>query len=115
MTLLRVNKDISTFTTYAYTSSASSGERWCTHQMIVKLRCRVTEAKVNLKGTYDYLDCRACHREEENQKHILFCPVLNDNRKLEEINYEKLYNGTVSEKVKIAKRFKENFKILEKV
>jgi Zn finger protein HypA/HybF involved in hydrogenase expression len=84
-------------------------------QMIFKLRCRVTEAKVNLKGTYDYLDCRACHKEEENQKHILFCPVLNDNRKLEEINYEKLYNGTVSEKVKIAKRFKENFKILDKV
>ena len=84
-------------------------------QLIFKLRCRVTEAKVNLKGTYDYLECRACHKEEENQRHILFCPVLNKNRSLEEIKYEKLYNGTVSEKVKIAKRFKENFKILEKV
>jgi hypothetical protein len=83
-------------------------------QLIFKLRCRVTEAKVNLKGTYDYLECRACQKVEENQKHILICPVLNKNRSSEEIKYEKLYNGTVSEKVKIAKRFKENFKILEK-
>ena len=37
-------------------------------QLIFKLRCRVTEAKVNLKGTYDYLQCRACHKEEESQK-----------------------------------------------
>ena len=78
-------------------------------QLIFKLRCWVTEAKVNLKGTYDYLKCRACHKEEENQKHILLCPVLKDNRSLEEIKYEKVYNGTES---KIAKRFKENFKIL---
>ena len=57
---------------------------------------------------------RACHKEEENQKHILLCPVLKDNRSLEEIKYEKLYNGTVCEKIQIARRFKENLKILEK-
>ena len=69
-------------------------------QLIFKLRCRVTEAKVNLKGTYDYLQCRACHKEEENQKHILICPVLKDNRSLEEIKYEKLNNGTESKNSK---------------
>ena len=82
-------------------------------QLIFKLRCRVTETKVNLKGKYDNLECGACHNEEETQEHILVCAEINRNRKLEEINYEKLFNGTVQEKVKIAQRFKENFKILE--
>ena len=53
---------------------------------------------------------QACHKEEESQKHILLCPLLNDNRSLEATKYGKLYNGTVCEKVKIAKRFKENWK-----
>jgi hypothetical protein len=36
-----------------------------------KLRCRVTEAKVNLKGKYDELECGACGSEEETQQHII--------------------------------------------
>jgi hypothetical protein len=82
-------------------------------QLIFKLRCRVTETKVNLKGKYDNLECGACHNEEETQEHILVCAEINKNRKLEDIKYAKLFNGTVNEKVKIAQRFKENFKILE--
>ena len=70
---------------------------------------------MNLKGTYDYLECRACHKEEESQKHILLCPVLNDNRILEEINYEKLCKETVIESWKISQRFKDKFKIPEQV
>jgi hypothetical protein len=30
----------------------------------------VTEAKVNLKGKYDELECGACGSEEETQQHI---------------------------------------------
>ena len=45
---------------------------------------------MNLKGTYYHLEYRACHKEEENQKHKLLCQVLNKNRDLEEIKYEKL-------------------------
>ena len=40
-------------------------------QLIFRLRCRVTEAKVNLRGKYDNLECGACGLEEENQQHIL--------------------------------------------
>ena len=68
-------------------------------KMISKLRCRVTETKVNLKGKYDNLECGACHNEEETQEHILVCAEINKNRKLEDIKYEKLFNGTVNEKV----------------
>ena len=84
-------------------------------QLIFKLRCRVTETKVNLKEKYDNLECRVCHKEEENQEHILICGEINKNRKIENIKYEKLFNGTVHEKVKIAQRFKENLKTLEKI
>ena len=32
-------------------------------QLVFKLRCRVTETKVNLKGKYDLLECDACGKE----------------------------------------------------
>ena len=41
--------------------------------------------------------------------------MLNKNKEEEEINYEKLYNGTVKEKLKIAHKFEEIFSILEKI
>ena len=84
-------------------------------QLIFKLRCRVTGIKVNLKGKYDSMECRACKIEEENQQHVIECDELNRNKSIEEFNYEKLFNGTVSEKLKIAKMFKENFEKLEKI
>ena len=34
-------------------------------QLIFKLRCRVTEAKVNLKEKYDNLECRACGKKRK--------------------------------------------------
>ena len=82
-------------------------------QLIFRLRCRMTEAKVNLKGKYDNLECRACGLEEENQNHILDCKILNRREIQEDLKYDNLINGTVMEKLKLAKRFKENFEILE--
>ena len=82
-------------------------------QLIFKLRCRMTEAKVNLKGKYDNLECSACGLEEESQEHIIKCEQLNMNIEKEEVNYKKIFNGTVAEKLKIAKRFKENYDLLE--
>ena len=81
-------------------------------QLIFKLRSRMTNVKKNFKGKFDQQECRACKIEGEDQKHILECKILNKN--LEKIEYEKIYNGTVSEKLKIARRFKSNMEILEK-
>ena len=39
----------------------------------VKLRCRMTEAKIDLRGMYDNLDCGACRIEEETHHHIIKC------------------------------------------
>ena len=82
-------------------------------QLIFKLRCRVTKAKENLKGIYDNLECSACGKEEESQKHIVLCEELNKEQNNKKVNYDKIFNGTVTEKLIIAKIFKENFDILE--
>ena len=84
-------------------------------QLIFELRCRVTEAKINLRGKYDNLECGACGLKEERQQHIMKCKVLNKNKEEEDIDYEKLYNGTVKEKLKIAHKFEEHFSILERM
>ena len=75
----------------------------------------MTQIKVNLKGKYDTLECDACGKEEETQEHILVCEELNKDKDNQEFNYENLFNGTVTEQVKIAKRFEGNLKILENI
>ena len=67
-----------------------------------------------MKGMFDEMDCRACGMEEETQIHVIQdCKILNKNRGDMNIKYEKLFNGTVSEKLIIAKIFKENYEIIE--
>ena len=70
---------------------------------------KLTEAKVNLKGKHDNLECSACGQQEENQEYILKCEELNKNKKTVEINYKHLFNGTVSDNLKIAYLFKDFF------
>ena len=82
-------------------------------QLIFRLRCRSTNVKTNLKGMYDNLECTACGLEEESQIHIVVCKKLNENRLEKILKYEKIYNGTVNEKLLIAKIFKENYDVLE--
>ena len=63
-------------------------------QMIFKLRCRVTETKINMKGMYDEHDCRVGGKISENQEHIIQCDViLQMNKEYENIEipeYEKI-------------------------
>ena len=82
-------------------------------QLIFKLRCRVTDVKNNLQGTYDNQECRICGEESETQQHILLCKVINKEKDLKEFKYDSLFNGTVEEKLKIARMFKENFETIK--
>ena len=84
-------------------------------QLIFNLRCRMTQIKVNLNGKYDTLECDACGKEEETQQHILECEELNKDKEIQEVKYEHLFDGVVTEQLKIAKIFEENLKILEKI
>ena len=83
-------------------------------QLIFKLRCRTTSVKENLKGKYESYECRACKEENESQEHVIKnCKILNQEG--EKVEYEKILNGTVKEKLKVAKKFQENFEMLEKL
>ena len=46
-------------------------------------------------------------------EHVLNCIILNENKVQKSVKYEKILHGTVMEKLEVAKRFKENFDILE--
>ena len=81
-------------------------------QLIFKLRCRVTNVKTNMRNMYSEVICDACGIQEESQKHIIQeCLKLNENN--DSIKYEKIYNGSVSEKVEIVIKFEENFTKLQ--
>ena len=86
------------------------------------LRCRGTHLKTNLKGLYDTYECGVCLKEDESQEHIYKCTEI---LKLKEINDDKIpeywkimdgtTEGTTEEKFEIARIFKENMKIHERI
>ena len=81
------------------------------------VRNRVRETKPNFKGKYDFYECDACGNEDESQKHILECTELMKHNTNEKDNppYERLFDGTVMGMSKIAKLFKQNMDIKEKM
>ena len=89
-------------------------------QLIFKLRSRMTEVKMNMKGLYyNEYDCRACGEGNETQEHILQCKViLSMNKEYDQMNiidYEKISSGKVEEQLKVSELFKQNMKILNKL
>ena len=68
---------------------------------------RLTGVKTNMRNMYSDVLCDACGIQEESQKHVIQeCIKLNENQGSMFI-YEKIYNGLVSEKVEIAKKFEK--------
>ena len=74
-------------------------------QMIFKIRCRNLNLKMNMKNQYETLECLVCFKEEESQDHVYVCEEILKQKnisKSENPKYEKIFSGTVYEKVKIA-------------
>ena len=85
-------------------------------QEIFKMRCRVSDVKINFRGKYENLECDVCYKEYETQQHIIECKEINK-RKTENYmppDYEELYSKNVKNQVTIAKFFMENMKIKKK-
>ena len=66
-----------------------------------------------MKNRYEELECGACKVTEETQEHILECEKLNKKEDNNMYNYEKMNNGTVTEKLEIAKKLYENYERLK--
>ena len=88
-------------------------------QEIFKLRTKVTDVKMNMKNKYESNECEACGENEETQEHVLNCEIIlsmhEEYEKSEKEEYEKIENGSVKEKIKVAKLFMKNIKIIEKL
>ena len=86
-------------------------------QLIFKLRCRVTEVKTNMKGSYENFQCDLCNNEEETQEHVLNCMKIVSMRNEKDVinKLEKIYNGKVREQINVARVFKENMDIRKKI
>ena len=83
-------------------------------QLIFQLRSGITNKKMNRKGMYEDLRCDACKEENETQEHVLKCKILNKNEK-QIIDHKKIRHGNIIDMVEIAKKFKENLEIREKL
>ena len=70
-----------------------------------------------MKNKYESNECEACGKNEETQEHVLNCEIIlnmhEDYEKSEKEEYEKIENGSVKEKIKVAKLFIKNMKIIE--
>ena len=86
-------------------------------QLIFKLRCRVTDVKINCKGIYDTYECDLCGKEDDNQEHILTCSeLIRRNKELDEIpEYAKLFDEKLHDQLKIAIVFQQNMNLKQKL
>ena len=75
----------------------------------------MTDVKMNFKNKYENWECRACHKEEESQKHIYECIeiVKNNENKTKMIKYENIFGENTRHQVEIAKIFLENLNTLK--
>ena len=75
----------------------------------------MTKVKINMKGMYDTFECGVCLKDDETQEHIYTCKEIWKMR--EEIipDYNKIFNGNTREKLNVARIYKKNLEILEKI
>ena len=84
-------------------------------ETIFKLRSRMTDVKLNFRSKYENLECRACFREDESQKHIYECieVIKNNQNKTKMIQFENIFGENTRYQVEIAKIFLENLNKLK--
>merc|ERR1711954_609057 len=82
-------------------------------QMIFKMRCRVTNVKMNMKGKFENLECSVCNSENESQIHIMECSEISKHKEIKEkiVEYENILGENVKKQLEIVKCFIENMKI----
>ena len=76
-------------------------------QYLFAIRNRMINIPANFGGESKCI----CGQKEEN-KHIYTCNRINEEK--DKIEFEKVFNGTLTEQVKILERFRKNMKIREK-
>ena len=86
-------------------------------QEIFKLRSRMTDVKLNLRGMHETLECDICNEEDESQKHLLECSEILKKKEsnVKSPEYEKIFGENVREQLEVAQACIENLKIIKKM
>ena len=83
-------------------------------RLIFQMRSRVTKVKMNMKSSFDQYECKSCYKENESQDHIYECSeiwkIRNENKNEQE-NYNNIYVGNLTQKLKVARIFEQNLKL----
>ena len=77
---------------------------------IFAIRNKMVEIPENFSSEKSETLC--CCGDREIMSHIYYCEILSENRK-QKTSYEKIYNGSISEKTEVYKWFEANFKVRE--
>ena len=85
--------------------------------MIFKMRCRVTNVKMNMKGKFENLECSVCNSENESQIHIMECSEISKHKEIKGkmVEHENISGENVKKQLEIVKCFIENMKIKAKL
>ena len=81
--------------------------------LLLKLRTRMLELKVNFKGKYQDIVCPLCKSHQDNQGHLFNCDILIENCKELSENLEIEYEDIFLSKAKQIKAVKLLSKIWE--
>ena len=88
-------------------------------QNIFRLRSKMTAVKMNQRNRYENHECEVSGIFDESQEHVLNCKEIlemNEESDISEIpEYNRIFDGTVMEQVKISKIFSKNMKVIENI
>ena len=79
-------------------------------QYLFKIRNKM----VNIPANFGGISTCLCG-ENEDMSHIISCPILNKCENEENLNIEKIYNGSLIEQKQILKKFQQNFQEKERL
>ena len=86
-------------------------------RFLFNTRCRMLEVRANFEGQYDDKLCPLCAEDQDSKQHLLQCEVLMTAGTV--VNqvpvYENIFEGTLEEKVSIARIIKEKYSMRKKL
>ena len=75
---------------------------------------KIRNKMVNIPAYFGGISTCLCG-ENEDMSHIISCPILNKCENEENLNIEKIYNGSLTEQKQILKKFQQNFQEKERL
>ena len=63
---------------------------------------------------YEDFLCEICNEENESQEHIIKCKKIEKNNTIK-LDFSKIFNGNVNQMVEVARKFKENIEIRDRI